>query len=116
MTWKEIEKTFRDLRVKYYWNKCIWPENLLQPRSKKDEKLEEELRCRRMINSCLIYGYSHDYFFEKYAWKYIEKLWIRKVNKLFEEQENDIKKSMVKCSVYTDWEGCTYNSIKWWDE
>lgn len=116
MTGKEIKKAWQDLNTKYYGDKSRWPENLLQPRSKKDEKLKEELRCREMINSCLIYGRSKDYFFEKYAWKYIEKLGIRKVNKLFEEQEGDIKKSIVKCSVYEDSEWCTYNSIKRHDE
>ena len=116
MTNKEIKKAWHDLNTKYYGDKCRSIENLLQPRSKKDEKLEEELWCREMINSCLIYWRSRDYFFEKYGWKYIEKLGIRRVNKIFKEQEEDIKKSMVKCSVYEDSEGVTYNSIKWWDE
>ena len=67
MTGKQIKNAWHDLNVKYYGDKCRSIENLLQPRSKKDEKLEEELWCREMINSCLIYGRSRDYFFEKYG-------------------------------------------------
>ena len=116
MTGKEIKKAWHDLNTKYYGDKCRSRENLLQPRSKKDEKLEEELRCREMINSCLIYGWSEDYFFEKYGDKYIEKLWIRRVTKLVKEQKADIEKSKVHWWVYEDTEGGSYNSIKRHDE
>ena len=116
MTGKEIKKAWHDLNTKYYGDKCRSRENLLQPRSKKDEKLEEELRCREMINSCLIYGRSENYFFEKYGGKYIEKLWIRRVTKLVKEQKADIEKSKVRCWVYEDAEGGSYNSIKRRDE
>lgn len=82
-------------------------------RNEEQRMLYEEISCREMINSCLIYGAR---FFEWYANNYIKKLWEEKVKELYEDQLKDFKQAIVKPCVYTDWEGCTYNTITWADE
>lgn len=74
----------------------------------------EEASCRSMINSCLCYW--SNFLNSHYKDDYIEKLGEARVLELYNEQKADFDKSVVKYCVYTDWEGCTYNSIKWRDE
>ena len=103
---------------------CI--DNLKQPWTKEDEVLEEELSCRGMINSILIYGNSTDegsYSYDRYLKPYtIKGTWHdglipkKRLNKLIAEQKADFAKAVVRTNVYTDSEGCSYNSCRWADE
>lgn len=67
-----------------------------------------------MINSCLIYWTR--FLESRYKDDYIEKLGEARVLELYNEQKEDFDKSEVMYNVYTDWEWCTYNSIKRRDE
>jgi hypothetical protein len=94
-------------------------------------ELYEELSCREMINSILIYGninsadeggYSHERYVKPfYTGKhqfYNKKPLLTKerVLELIEEQKADFAKAVVRANTYTDGEGCTYNSCRWEDE
>ena len=86
-----------------------------------------ELGCREMINSIMIYGninspYNEktgklDYYLRDYArdsgYNGIGK---ERVLELIREQQADFAKAKVNYGVYTDSEGCTYNSCTWGDE
>ena len=127
MTEKQIEAAKDTLHKKYYGNGCMCSDNLKQPWSKEDKILEEELSCRGMINSILIYGSSADegsYSYDRYLKPYYEgDTWRNKglitkarVLELIEEQKADFAKAIVRANVYEDSEGCTYNSCVWADE
>lgn len=83
----------------------------------------EELDCRSMINSCLIYGSAnYDFYnpktgeFGQYARCHVKTLGEKTVIRLYREQCEDFSKATVVSGVYTDSEGCTYNSCIWADE
>ena len=88
----------------------------------KQQRLEEELDCRSMINSCLIYGMTFSFYnpqtkeFGQYAQIYREKLDDEVILRLLEEQKADFAKATVQSGVYTDSDECTYNSCSWGDE
>ena len=125
MTGKQIEAVKAYLYKKYYNDKPHIPENLTQPWSPEDEMLEEELSCREMINSILIYGGSCEeggYKWEKYIKPFIEgnrwhKILIPKerVLQLIAEQEYDISEAEIGFAG-EDCEGVSYNYCKWRDE
>lgn len=86
-------------------------------------RLREELSCREMINSCLVYGsVSYNFYdprtgtFGRYADDHVKTLGKESVIRLFNEQARDFSKAIVLHSVYTDSEGCVYNFCKWEDE
>ena len=126
MTQKQIEKAKDELYFKYYGNECRVPENLKQPWTKEDEVLMEELSCRNMINSMLIY---HDSV-EKGSWSYNRYLMSyvtgtvynhyhgllteQRVDELIAEQKESFKKATVSFAGY-DSEGVSYNSCDWGD-
>ena len=87
-----------------------------------EKELEIELELREMIMSCLIYGgdiYTSvcinmvsDYYHKPYADKYIDLLGEEKVKEIYNDQKNYFEtKCKVNYNVYTDYEGCTYNSL-----
>lgn len=83
----------------------------------------EELSCRSMINSCLVYGSAHYNFYNPqtnqfgyYAMDYIKSLGDKTVIRLYNEQVKEFSKAVVMCNVYTDSEGVSYNSCMWKDE
>lgn len=83
-------------------------------------RLDGELSCRTMINSCLIYGYSFydpkTRQFGYYAGEYVRQLGEKTVIRLYEEQVKDFSRAVVRCGVFADSEGCVYNSCIWGDE
>ncbi len=86
-------------------------------------QLRDELACREMINSCLIYGSArYDFYdpttrqFGQYAQRYVKQLGGKAVARLYNEQVEDFSKATVHHGVYTDNEGCSYNSCVWADE
>jgi hypothetical protein len=123
MTAKEIQTAKDLLHKKYYGNGCVRPGVKW---SKEDEISEEELSCRNMINSMLIYGDSVEkdsYGYNKYLKPYTEKgTWHdglfneKRLAEIIAEQKKDFEKAIVKRNVYTDSEGCSYNSCVWADE
>ena len=83
--------------------------------------MDTELDCREMINSCLCYGSIRDFWREnyrgeRYCDRYVRALGMTRVRELSEEQEADFAKARVLHDVFTDSEGCTYNSIVWEDD
>jgi hypothetical protein len=125
MTGKQIEQAKEELNSKYYGDECRVPENLKQPWSKKDKVLEEELDCREMINSILIYGGNcskDSYQYKRYLKPFIEGdqwhkvlLSEQRVDELIAEQKADFAKATVGFAGY-DSEGCSYNYCHWADE
>lgn len=92
-----------------------------------DEQLRKEIFCREMINSIMIYDginavYEKDGKLNKYLQKYANKwqdfyyIGEERVRELIKEQQEDFKKAVVQVGVYTDYEGCTYNTCVWADE
>lgn len=128
MTEKQIEAAKDALHKKYYGDGCVYWGNLKQPWTKEDEILKEELSCRSMINSMLIYGDSvkkGSWSYNRYLMRYVTGtvydnfnglLTEQRVDELIEEQKADFAKAVVRSNVYTDGEGCSYNSCRWEDE
>ena len=89
-----------------------------------DQRREyEELYCRSMINSCLIYGEARYNFYDpktgefgKYAKDYVKTLGEETVIRLYNEQCEDFSKAVVRRGVHIDGEGVSYNSCIWADE
>lgn len=126
MTEKQIQAAKDALHEKYYGDECRLPSNLKQPWTKEDEVLEEELSCRNMINSMLVYGdkvEEGNYDYERYLKPYTKKgtwhdglITEQRLTELIAEQKKDFEKAIVRRNVYTDSEGCSYNSCRWADE
>lgn len=81
---------------------------------------EEELCCREMVISCVCYGTEYNFYDEKerqwgrYGLDYAETLGDDRALEIFREQRDYMKEHAdIKHNVHTDYEGCTYNSIKW---
>ena len=103
--------------------KCKLP----QWRDMTDNQKQEyaELACRDMINSILIYGskpVKDDGSLDRYLSMYYKKgestmyyIGEKRVRNLIEEQKKDFAKATVTVGVYTDHEGCSYNSCNWGD-
>ena len=87
-------------------------------KTEEERKLERELFCREMINSILIYNgvKALDEEMDRYLLRYVKELSKERVLELIKEQVADFEKAIVKRNVYTDWEGCTYNTCLWADE
>lgn len=76
----------------------------------KERKLYEEMCCRDMIMSCLIYGYN--IYTSDYVKKYCDILGDQRVLELCKDQEEYFKKHViVNKNIGTDGEGNSYNSI-----
>ena len=127
MTGRQIQAVKNRLNEKYYGDKACIPCNLKQPWTAADEQLEQELSCREMINSCLIYGtdpfrkidkwwYGHGHCERSYMSEYEDYLGVERVQQLYEEQKYDISQAIIRHNVHTDNEGLNYNSITWADE
>lgn len=70
---------------------------------------------RSMIDSCFTYGGADrdSYNFERYIKPHENELGIKMFNKVYEERLKDLKENYeIEHCVYTDHEGCTYNSLK----
>ena len=120
MTRKEIEAMQRSLPPRLDW--ANWTEE--------QKKLDAELSCREMINSCLCYGTislcygTMSHFWEEKTWgdgkpladRYVAKLGVTRVREICKEQEEDFARAVVLRNVYTDSDGLSYNSIVWADE
>ena len=114
MTNKQIEAAKRTLPQ---WDRGTPPQLTSQQKI-----YEQELSCRGMINSCLIYGQRYSFYddekkeFGKYAQDYIKYLGEEEVTRIWNEQIEDFSKAEVQHNVHADVEGCSYNSCKWADD
>lgn len=88
----------------------------------KSQKSElEELSCREMINSSLIYNghillsQRKGYSYQQYILPYESKVGRNRLNELIDEQIEDFKKAEVGYAG-CDSEGCSYNYCKWADD
>ena len=97
---------------------------------KTKERIEEEISCRHMIMSCLIYG-GDELFYDKKTGtlgKYAKDFWVKnpkryhganftkeELIKMYEEQCAEFEKGIVGPAGY-DSEGCSYNYFKYADE
>lgn len=100
----------------------------LRDMNEEQEREYAELSCREMINSIMIYGNINSPYNEKEDKldRYLEERWQKRssmfyvprkrIIELVKEQQADFAKAVVKSGVYTDYEGCTYNSCVWADE
>ena len=127
MTDKQMKRIKDELDEKYYGNKPLFKENLKMPISKQDETIYQELSCRDMINSILIYGDNqcdeNSYSFKNYLLPYTQKITYHKglitlerLRELIKEQQESVAKAIVHKNVGCDSEGLMYNSITWEDE
>lgn len=82
---------------------------------------QDEIKCLKgMLDSCFAYDnitdineYRKKYSYERYVKPYEEKLGIDLFNMIYEDHLNNlIKNFKVVRGVYTDNEGCTYNSLQ----
>ena len=125
MTAKQIEAARDLLHMRYYGDESRLTQNLKQPWTKEDEVFEEELSCREMINSILIYGGNCDedgYQYKQYLLPYTKKgTWHdgliskERLAELISEQKADIAKAEIGFAGY-DSEGVSYNYCKFADE
>lgn len=104
--------------------------NALPPYKERNEEqnlLSKELSCRDMINSIMIYGNINSPYdertqtFNHFLDSYVNEdglypLGTKRVLELIREQQKDFAKAKVRYNVYTDSEGCTYNSCLWEDD
>lgn len=127
MTGKQLEKIKRDLNTKYYGDKVRTPDNLNLPITDQDKKTFIELDCIEMINSCLVYGsnpyrkikkwwYGHGECERSYLSDYEDKLGVQRVRELVDGQVEEFKNVVIHKNCYTDSEGCSYNSVEYWDD
>lgn len=95
--------------------------------TKQQKREYAELSCREMINSIMIYGNIKSPYNEKEDKldRYLEERWQKhdifyvprkRIIEIVKEQQADFAKAVVKSGVYTDFEGCTYNTCVWADE
>lgn len=81
-----------------------------------------ELRCIDMMHSILIYNYfpeQENFPFpanNRYLKDYIDEIGMERTEQLWQEQVADFRKAKVSRDVWTDSDGCTYNSCLWADD
>ena len=80
-----------------------------------EEALElEGIRCISMIHSCLIYGSDFFNGYKNYAEDYAKTLGEEKVNEIYaKEVEFFNEHAIVTKDVFTDTDGCSYNSVSY---
>ena len=125
MTGKEIQAAKDLLHMRYYGDNARTPDNLIRPRLKEDEVFEEELSCREMINSILIYNGScskESYSYHRYLLPYTRKenyhkglISVKRLQELIKEQQDSFSRATVGFAGY-DSEGVSYNYCKWEDD
>ena len=124
MTYKQLELAEQQLRDEMNANGYGWIDGKYIKPPKQYELRSKELDCIGMINSILAYQgrgmtdgeevmQSEEHRYHNYLADYVKLLGRDRVVELIQAQINDIK--FVARNVYTDSEGCTYNSIIWRD-
>ena len=80
-----------------------------------EETLElDEIRCISMIHSCLVYGSDFFNGYTNYAENYAKTLGKEKVKEIYaKEVEFFNEHATVTKDVFTDTDGCSYNSVSY---
>ena len=75
--------------------------------------VNSELSLKEMLISCFAYGgISKDsYHFEKYILPYQKRMSLKTFEDVYNEMLESFNNAKIEHCVYTDGEGCTYNSI-----
>lgn len=112
MTDREIERMEKSLPR--------WENGRPPVRTEEQNRIAEELSCRGMINSILIYHGNREIqkgssCYEQYLREYEKELGSDTVARLCKEQLVDFQKAVVSFAGY-DGEGVSYKSIMWADE
>lgn len=78
-----------------------------------NNKTDEIANLISMIESCFTYGgiEENSYNYKRYILPYAEILGKKTFNKIYKQQEERLQGYKVISNVYTDSEGCTYNSL-----
>ena len=128
MTDKQIQAAKKLLNEKHYGDGPYTKDNEIVPWDEKDNILMEELSCRDMINSILIYSgpeacKSGLYRYERYLKPYtVNAGWhkglisVERLAELIEEQKADFAKAKTGWCDFTDSEGGSYKYCQWADE
>lgn len=99
--------------------KTLPPLSQWQNWTKEQKRLYEDLSCRQMIISCIIYGESGFYdketdtFSGRYAEDYLKTLGEKTVRRLWNEQKETMSKAVIHYGAQTDAEGCVYATVTW---
>lgn len=82
--------------------------------------MDRELWARDMVISCVCYGREYNFYDERtgrwgqYGLNYEKELGAERALEVFRDQVAYMRKhATINSGVYTDHEGCTYNSINW---
>lgn len=84
-----------------------------------EEKEYAELACRSMMISFFAYHgiptirNEESWFFQQYLQRYVKELGRKRFDEVRDRMIKSFEGATVKCGIYTDHEGCTYNSIHW---
>ena len=121
LTYKEIEKAENGIYFKYYQGNCRMSKYLVKKDKKtlneleKDEQVLSELRFRNWCNSCLTYGCTWHFEKEELSGSTLDlyELTLDRALEIIEQQKERFKDAKVLHDVYTDSDGCTYNSVIW---
>ena len=118
---KQLDQAKKQLREEMKSHGYGWIDGKYTKPPKEYELRDQELWCIKMINSILAYG-CHGFTAEEvmqheerayhnYLAEYVELFGRDKVVELIQRQIDSM--AGVKHRVFTDDEGCTYNSIIW---
>lgn len=122
MTDKQLKQAEQQLRDEMHAKGCGWINGRWVKPPYEYEVREQELNCISMINSILAYQGAgmtdaeavmqmEERNYYNYLAEYVETFGRDKVVALIQGQIDDI--DHVQHSVFTDSEGCSYNSIVW---
>lgn len=128
MTDKQIQAAKKALNEKHYGDGPYTKDNEIVRWDKKDKTAMEELSCRDMINSILIYSgvdackpgaHSYEEYLKPYT---VKSMWhdglisVERLAELIEEQKADFAKAKTGWCDFTDSEGGSYKYCQWADE
>ena len=103
MTHKQLEQLKKSSR--YY--------GIVTDRTPEEKEIYDRISCIETINSCIAYCSRNleSIMRNDYMQRHIDKLGLDVVARLVQGQLNDVL--CIQHCVYTDSEGCSYNSIIW---
>lgn len=116
MTNKQIETREREIYDAIKLRNCGTLSGSYAVTTAEERQELEELNARRMVNSIVCYGglYVCKYDRERYFTTEDKILGKEKVDEIIAEQIEFFRNhAKVHCNVFTDSEGCSYNSTEW---
>jgi hypothetical protein len=98
---------------------ALWQQCQGRKMTQYETLLDREYSCREMMISIFAYGGTIEitnestYGFKQYLSKYVRELGRERFDEVRRTQLQSFEGVTVSRGVYTDGEGCTYNSINW---